>query len=230
MSRRSRPTLMRYPDAAFFGRKFPKSKFYEHGRASRRLKDLFVKQVDEIVWQYKLAPGTLNLPATPEVAEIQVFVLRLRVAELSREVLRCMDQSAPYPLFFELVRTEGGEEQRQLVAAYKRPNATDAARSVLSGVYFDSPWLPADAPRAALPVALDLAGLYEQLLHPLIPLPARAGEGLAGLVARVEQAAKKQREVEKTNARLGAEKQFNRKVAINADLRRLRTELDELRA
>jgi hypothetical protein len=28
-----------------------------------RLKDLFVEQVEQIVWQYKLAPETINLPA-----------------------------------------------------------------------------------------------------------------------------------------------------------------------
>ena len=79
-----------------------------------------------------------------------------------------------------------------------------------------------------MPVALHLGGLYEQLLHRLMPWPARPQETLAELVARVEQAQAKQRELNKTQARLAKEKQFNCKVEINATLRQLTHELQGL--
>ena len=47
-------------------------------------------------------------------------------------------------------------------------------------------------------------------------------------VARVELVAAKQREVEKATSRLAKEKQFNRKVEINAHLRQLKVGLQEL--
>ena len=114
-----------------------------------------------------------------------------------------------------------------MIAAYKRPNESDASRWVLSD-YFATAWLPSDCERAAMPLALDLGGLYEQALHRLIPTPARPQESLADLVARVELVAAKQREVEKAASRLAKEKQFNRKVEINAHLRQLKNELEEL--
>jgi hypothetical protein len=49
------------------------------------------------------------------------------------------------------------------------------------------------------------------------------------LVARVELIAAKQREVEKAASRLAKEKQFNRKVEINAKLRILKIELEKLK-
>ena len=52
--------LIAYPKQAAFGRVLPKNKIYEHSGANTRLKDLFVKQVEQIVWQYKLAPETLR--------------------------------------------------------------------------------------------------------------------------------------------------------------------------
>jgi len=55
--------LFNYPKAAAFERVLPKSKIYEHSKPSNAVKELFVKQVDKIVWQYKLAPETINLPA-----------------------------------------------------------------------------------------------------------------------------------------------------------------------
>jgi hypothetical protein len=48
------------------------------------------------------------------------------------------------------------------------------------------------------------------------------------LVARIEQIATKRREVERAEAHLSKEKQFNRKVEINATLRQLRTELEQM--
>lgn len=109
----------------------------------------------------------------------------------------------------------------QVIAAYKRPNEADSSRWVLSD-YVATEWLPTDLERTALPIALHLGGLYEQLLHRLIPLPARPQETLSELVTRVEQAQAKQREVDTASARLAKEKQFNRKVEINAQLRQLK--------
>lgn len=223
MSQPTHPAFISYPKQATFGRNVPKNKIYEHSDANTRLKDLFVEQVEQIVWQYKLAPETINLPAKPEVPEIQVFAIQLKTPELHLDVLRCIDGAVQFPIVFEL----SFDGQTQVVAAYKRPNETDVSRWVLSD-YFACGWLPTDAQRAAMPLALDLGGLYEQLLKRLIPLPARGQEGLADLVARLELVASKQREVDKTASRLSKEKQFNRKVEINAALRQLRTELEQL--
>ena len=215
--------LIAYPKQAAFGRVLPKNKIYEHSEANTRLKDLFVKQVEQIVWAFKLAPETIHLPARPGVPEIQVFSLQLKTPELHRDVLRCIDGAIPFPIVFELVF----EGKTQVTAAYKRPNESDSSRWVLSD-YFATDWLPVGCERTAMPVALHLGGLYEQLLHRLIPLSARPQETLADLVARVHQVHAKQRELDKASARLAKEKQFNRKVEINAAVRQLKSELESL--
>lgn len=220
--------LIAYPKQAAFGRVLPKNKIYEHSGANTRLKDLFVKQVEQIVWQYKLAPETLHLSARPGVPEIQIFSIQLKTPELHGDVLRCIDGAIPFPIVFELIF----DGRTQVIAAFKRPSLSggesDASRWVLSD-YFATNWLPMDSERTAMPVALHLGGLYEQLLHRLIPLSARPQETLAELVARVEQVQTKQRELDKTTAKLAKEKQFNRKVEINADLRKLKVELEALK-
>ena len=216
--------LFAYPKQAEFGRILPKNKIYEHSGANTRLKDLFVEQVEQIVWQYKLAPETINLPARAGVPEIQIFSIRLKTPELHRDVLRCIDGAIPFPIMFELFF----EGRTQVTAAYKRLNEDDVSRWVLSD-YFASCWLPVNSERTEMPVVLHLGTLYEQMLHRLIPLPARPQETLTELVARVEQAQVKQREVDKTSARLAKEKQFNRKVDINNKLRNLKSELNGLK-
>lgn len=218
-----KPALIAYPKQAAFGRTLPKNKIYEHSGANTRLQRLFVEQVERIVWQYKLAPETINLPARPGVPEIQIFSIQLKSTELHEDVLRCIDGAVQFPIIFEL----SFDGRTQVIAAYKRPNESDASRWVLSD-YFATAWLPSDCERTAMPLALDLGSLYEQALHRLIPTPARPQESLADLVARVEQVAAKQREVEKAASRLAKEKQFNRKVEINAHLRQLKNELEHL--
>lgn len=215
--------FINYPKQAVFGRTLPKNKIYEHSGANTRLKDLFVEQVEQIVWQYKLAPETINLPARPGVPELQIFSIQLKTSELNLDVLRCIDGAVQFPIIFEL----SFDGLTKVIAAYKRPNESDASRWVMSD-YFTTTWLPSDCDRAAMPLALDLGGLYELTLHRLIPTPARPRESLADLVVRVELVEAKQREVEKTASRLAKEKQFNRKVEINAHLRQLKKELEEL--
>ena len=220
----SNTAFINYPKQAVFGRTLPKNKIYEHSGANTRLKDLFVEQVEQIVWQYKLAPETINLPARLGVPELQIFSIQLKASELNLDVLRCIDGAVQFPIIFEL----SFDGRTKVIAAYKRPNESDASRWVLSD-YFATAWLPSDCERAAMPLALDLGGLYEQLLHSLISTPARLQESLADLVARVELVAAKEREVEKIASRLAKEKQFNRNVEINAKLRMLKIELEELK-
>ena len=155
--------LYDWPRASAFGRVIPKNKIYEHAGASTGLKDLFVREVDQIVWSHKLAPETVNLAATRQVAEIQVFRITARTATLDAAVLRAIDKAIPFPLIFEVAH--GGRVR--LAAAYKRPSEADSARWVV-GDYFQGDWQPEDAARASLPVALNMGALYERLLEPLV--------------------------------------------------------------
>lgn len=240
-------TLYDWPRASAFGRVIPKNKIYEHAGANTALKDLFVREVDQIVWSHKLAPETINLPATKSVAEIQVFRITQREKALSTEVLRAIDRAIPFPLLFELVHSG----RVKLAAAYKRPSEADSTKWVL-GDYFESEWLPEGGQRSALPVALTMGALYEHLLSPLIEAqtarlvpgattgfaeaaqssfvaaPDMQPTSLEARIALAEAIKAKTREVERIKVRLGRERQFNKRVGINAELRTAREELKML--
>lgn len=212
--------LFEYPAKAAFGRVLPKSKIYEHASPTSAVKELFIRQVDQIVWKYKLAPETINLPSTKTVPEIQIFHVSLKNGELKEDVLRCIDKAIPFPLIFELHYGE----QRKAIASYKRPSEADSTKWVVSE-YFSTEWMPENTVRAQLPVVLDLEALYEKLLSPLMPYPAIEKERLQDRVARMEKIRAKQRELEKSEAHLNKEKQFNRKVEINAEIRNIKHEI-----
>ena len=212
-----------YPRQAAFGRVLPKNKIYEHSGASPAVREMFVRQVEQIVWQFKLAPETINLASKPGVPELQIFAIQLKTPTLNHEVLRCIDGAVQFPIIFELTF----EGKTQVVAAFKRPSESDSNRWVVSE-YFSTQWMPNDGVRMAMPLALDLEVLYEQLLQRLIPLPFRQNETLAELVSRVEHLRLKENEVQKIISKLAKEKQFNRKVEINGQLRAIRQELENL--
>ena len=215
--------LFHYPKQAAFGRILPKSKIYEHAKLSKAVREFVVAQVDKIIWQYKLAPETVNLPARPDVPEIQIFTIAQKTPELSEDVLRCIDQAIPLPIFYQLTF----DGRIKIKAAYKRPSETDASKWVIDG-YFETDWQADDSKRSELPVALDMAGLYEHMLRRLLPMPPRTGETLKAQVERLGQLRSKQNECRKMEARLQKEQQFNRKVELNAQLRMLKNQLQTL--
>jgi len=106
----------------------------------------------------------------------------------------------------------------RVVAAYKRLSEADSTKWVV-GEYFATEWLPADTTRSPLPVALNLASLYEQILRQLMPVAGKPGETLQSLAERHRLMAVKQRELARLETQLKREKQFNRKVQLNATAR-----------
>lgn len=212
-----------FPASTAFGKVLPKSKIYEKASPSAKVKDLFVKQVDQIIWQHKLAPETMHINATTTVPEIQIFRLVLKTPDVDFQVLSCIDKAIPFPLMFELCY----EERFQVVAAYKRRNLTDNSKCLISE-YFCSNWQPAQQQCLPLPVVLDLAVLYKHLLAGLVYLPSRPDENTDDWILRTEQLTKLKRDISRLQNKINSEKQFNRKLAWHSELNQLKTQLQQL--
>lgn len=206
--------LYQWPAAATFGRVIPKSKFYEHGHVSAAVRERFVAEIERITWAYKLADDTLHLSGTVAVPEIQVFVINAKRDDVEDRVLQAIDKAVHFPIIFEVNRTSGSDAETRMCAAHKRLTI----RQAQVGTYFTTEWLPAGAERTWLPQALDLPSLYEALMSPLLPLPARRGECLADAVARADGAQKLEREIGSLERRMRNERQFNRKVELRRQL------------
>lgn len=213
-----------FPKAARFGRVLPKSKIYQYASPNSKVRELFVREVEKIIWAYKLSPETVNLPARGFVQEIQVFTMPLKTGVLHHEVLETIDKAIPSPILF--IPTHAN--RMRYVMACKRQSEADKQKWVVSD-YFETEWMPEDAETTALPVALDLDALYHALLKRVIPVAARPDETMDALAARAERLRIQEREAVKVEARLKKEKQFNRKVEINAELKRLKKEIEALK-
>ncbi|WP_119309842.1 DUF4391 domain-containing protein [Cohaesibacter haloalkalitolerans] len=216
--------LFRYPDQARLKRIVPKSRVYEAVGASTALKERFVRELDQITWAYKLAPETINLPATKQVPELQVFLLTLKAPQLHDDILRAVDRAIPFPLVFEL----SYEGQIQVAAARKRPSEADSSKWVL-GDYLRTGWFPEESERTTLPVSLNLGGLYEQILTALIPIAPAKNEDFEARLARLEVMQAKEREINQLKSKLKRETQFNIKMTLHGELQEAQAAYDYLK-
>ncbi|MDA0967481.1 MAG: DUF4391 domain-containing protein [Proteobacteria bacterium] len=217
--------LFDYPKTAEFGRIVAKNKIFDRVKPSRKVKDLFAAQIKKIVWQYKLAPKTTNLAETDKVKEIEVFDIILKAKHFDINLLRYIDKAIGHPIIFQL-KLDG---EIKIAATYKRPSDAEANKWVLGDTYFCTDWQSESDKQHSLPVVLNLGSLYEHLLRKIMPLSAKDCEGIGEHIRRAEQVISKEKERIKLESRMMKEKQFNRKVELNSQLRLLDNEIKQLK-
>lgn len=216
--------LFGYPQQAVFGKVLPKSKIYEFAKPSNAIKELFVKQVEQIIWEYKLSPETIKIPASDGVQEIQIFKVYSKVPEISQDVFRTIDEAIPTQIFYEVAFGN----KLKLIAAYKRPSDVDSSKWV-TGPYFESIQILDSENRVNIPIAFNLGGLYSQMLRNLMQDWGGDDDLLRNQVERLESLRAKIKEFERLKIKLSKEKQFNRKAELNSQLRVIEMQILELK-
>lgn len=218
--------MFAYPPSAAVNRPIPKNRIYQYTKARSRLQTRFVEEVEKITWLFKLAPETLNLAAQKPVLEVQVFGIQLKGTELSESVLQAIDRAIPHPIAYEISSTRG----LRFAMAYKRPSEAEKGQWVVEE-YWYSEWLTQDAlRRQPLPLALNLNALYERILRSHIGAEGAADVPIGELVTVQRGIREYQRAIAALESRLSKERQFNRKVEINQELRTAREALAQLQS
>ena len=215
--------LIQWPEAAKVDRVIPKERLYAAASASTALKQRFVDEVQRVRWAYKLGEESLRLTPGETVTEIQVFVVDLKGSSLDNSVLASIDMSIPSQIVFELRREDGLWSEQAMTAAYKRAGGKTKGTD-----YFRTGWLGGDHARVALPIALDMDGLYAQLLGRLLPHPMRPGEELPDALDRMGRIRTIGRDISALEKRVRTEPQFNRRMELRNELRAKQTELAEM--
>ncbi|MFO2641175.1 DUF4391 domain-containing protein [Legionella pneumophila serogroup 1] len=216
--------LLAFPNKAAVNKQITKKKLFEWIQANTAIKNLFAAQIERMMWAYKLSPETINLSSKDGIEEIQIFEIFLKGGELSNELLKTIDKVIPSPILFVIY----DDQSIQYRAAYKRINDADSSKWV-TGDYFESTWIAKRYKKSDLPQALDLKSLYHSLLQELIPLTKRQDESIEQLLTRHQTVTQLERKSEQLQKKLHQEKQFNYKVEINAQLRGVKKQIEQLK-
>ena len=216
--------MLGLPKSTEFNRRIPKQKFYENLTISSALKRIFVEQIRVIWWRNKIAPATMNLAAGEAVTEIEVFEVCLSAPQLDEAVLRQIDKEIPYHILF-LLEYEG---KYQAWTAYKEA-AGSGTNAFKVGDYYHTDWME----EAALPLKLDgltTDQVYENFVRQIAgeALTSGVGETLKESVERDKRRQELQKQIAALQVKVRRERQLNKQVELNMELKRLKKELEEL--
>lgn len=214
--------MLELPKSTEFNRRIPKQKFYENLSVSPSLKRVFVEQIRVIWWRNKIAPATMNLAAGEKVTEIEVFEICLSTPHLDETLLRQIDREIPYHILFLLEY----ENRYQAWIAYKEA-ALSGTNAFKAGNYYHTDWMEETA-LPLKPEGLNIDQVYENFVRQI------AGETLSGtdgtLKESVERDARRkelQKQIMALQTKIRKEKQFNKQVQLNGQLKQLKKELEE---
>lgn len=216
--------MLGLPQSTEFNKRIPKQKFYEHITVSPALKKSFVDQIRMIYWRNKVAATTVNLAPGTIVDEVEVFEIKLNSASLDEAVLRQIDREIPYHIIF-LLEYEG---KLQAWTAYKEKTPT--ANAVFKvGKYYHTEWMT----EAELPIRIDglnLDAVYENFVRQIAgdALKADSGESLKASVERDEKKKQLEKQIAALENKMRREKQLNRQMEMNAELKKLKNEVKSL--
>ena len=214
-----------FPLSSEFNKRIPKQKFYENIDISPAMRRVFSEQIKLIYWRNKLAPTTLNLAAGDAVVEIEVFEVKLNVPQLDEAVLRQIDKEIPYHILFVLTF----EGKAQAWIGYKE--AASGGNAFKVNRYYHTEWVPENELHFTLG-GLNMDAVYASLVRQIAGdlLQASAGESLKESVGRDEERRRLEKQIAALENAMRKEKQLNRKMELNAELKRLKKELAEINA
>ena len=217
--------MLGLPKSTEFNKRIPKQKFYENMDISPALKKVFVEQVKIIYWKNKIADSTTNLAAGVDVTELEVFEIRLNSQVLDDGLLRQIDREIPYHMLF-LLEYQG---KYQAWIGYKEA-ATSGNKAFKVNGYYHTDWLGEEE----LPLKLEgltVDKVYENFVRQIAgdKLQAEnAEESLKDSVARDEQRQALQKQIDALKTKIRKEKQLNKQMQMNAELKRIKKELEML--
>ena len=209
-----------FPVSTEFNKRIPKQKFYENIEVSPAVKRIFVEQIHIIYWRNKLAAATLNLAAGDAVTEIEIFEVKLNTPQLDEAVLRQIDKAIPYHILFVLTY----EGKAQAWIGYKE--AASGSNAFKVNRYYHTEWMPENELCFTIS-GLNMDAVYESLVRQIAGerLQALSHESLKESVGRDEERRRLERQIAALENTMRKEKQLNRRMEINAKLKRLRKDL-----
>lgn len=218
--------MINLPSSTFVGKVVPKEKFYSKCAVNTATKNLFIKYVEQIVWQNKLTAQTMAAEKGLLVNEIDVFEVKMKSFDCPRKLFEFIDQNLHHHNIFVLTY----DDKAKLFVNFKEKEKDE---SFLES--FETPWKLAAEP------AFNLSGsnmdeIYESIVRgadssnavaslSFLSLPKGEAEqpkpSLKDYIIQSKQNAKIKAQIEKLEKKLANEKQFNRQVEIRAEIKRL---------
>jgi hypothetical protein len=234
------------PDDTRVDQRVPKKLLLEQGMPTAADKRYVQNGIEDLIWIAALKPTMIGVPeyrdGIREYLEIAVLTLHLRPKAKAQRIVELIHRSIPYPVAL----IAGTEEGAELSFAHKRNSQAEKGKTVAEGIVTAVLANPTSLIEQAFlsDIALsrqpskDLHVLYQGLIDKVETLSAARITGHYGAVDSANEAADRrkaledyewlQREIGLLKGKAAKERQINRRVELNLEIRRLEGKLTEL--
>lgn len=215
--------ILNFPTTTIVDSVVPKTKFYRFMEVNPRMKTHFVNDVESIRWLYKLSPDTLNVTASEDMKEIEVFVATLKEADCPTDLFTFIDTHMPRHLVFILLH---GKNCMLLINYKQWRDDTHTAFKITQ--MFASPWVPT----SSLQLQIDgqsLPRIYDNFVAQISGIGEHKAGSMEEIVALRQQIAKQEAELQKLEKRMRREPQVDVQMEMHKQVRHMRKELDKMK-
>lgn len=185
----------------------PKKIFYEKISLSSNLKQEFVDKVDRIYWKYKISEDTLNISKTENVEEIEIFELTLKEKVNCQNIIKVITRNIPYIILFEICYNDEVQYAIKYNDDIYFTNWNEKINFNFNGI--------------------DLNVVYENIIRSVTNISGQ-DNNIDKELEKDKKLKKIQKEIERLENKMKAEKQFNKKVELNKNILELKKQKEEL--
>jgi hypothetical protein len=204
--------MLGLPRSTQVNRRVAKEKLYQNAALTPQTRQMIKDQIESVFWRNKLADSTMAIGAGETAREIQIFEIQLRQRKLDKRVLPAIAKAIPYKILFVLVF---GDEAQAWIEA--------------TGTFYNTDWRPLDSFTLKFE-GLNLDALYENLARQISGGRLGTDGDIEEAVDRDKKRQKLERDIAALEKKLLREKQFNKQVELNGELKRLKKELEDLQS
>ena len=211
--------ILSFPTTTIVNKPIPKNAFYGRSTDSS-LRNFLTREFEGIIWLYKLAPSTLNVEDGEHVHEIDVFYCKMKEDKYSIKPFCAMDGLLPRHTIF--IVEYGGKFD--LLMHHKEMLLVKGEQKWKCGVSE----LKCDIRMGANTLSIQgqsMDVVYNGLLNQISGLSASTKEEYKEQADLRKQIESIQKQIMTLQKRIKAEKQFNRQMELNAEVRQLREEI-----
>lgn len=199
--------MIELPKECIVDKFIPKKIFYEKVSLSTNLKQEFVDKLDKIYWKYKISEDTLNISKTKNVEEIEIFELTLKEKVNCQNIIKVITRNIPYIILFEICYND------EVQYAIKHND----------DIYFTNWNEKIDFNFNGI----DLNVVYENIIRSVTNISEQSNN-IDEELEKGKKLKEIQKEIEKLESKMKAEKQFNKKVELNKNILELKKQKEEL--
>lgn len=210
--------MLNFPKSTEYGRRIAKQKFYDNLSVNTELKKIITEEISSIVWLNKLSPETINLAKGNNVNEIEVLQIKCNQPSIDKRVLQLIDREIAFHILFLLEYND----RFQVWIGYKEASLTKADTFKVN-CYYNTDWLKAEDLSLSID-GLNIDAVYDNFVRQIAgdKLAVESGTDLKQAIEESAEIEKLRKQIAVLETKLRNEKQFNKQVEINNQIKKLK--------